>query len=224
MFAPFISDAVDKHPTFIFSVIRSRMFAPFISDAKDKHPTFIFSIIRSRMFAPFISDAKDKHPTFIFSVIRSRMFPPFISDAKDKHPTFIFSVIRSRMFAPFISDAKDKHPTFIFSVIRSRMLLPFITDEHPLDFCAVGEKPDHNWCRNYILFLMSKIMHGKRNIRSNSAPKIRHIGGKTDRHWCWYLIPLSNVRNIERVEEHLLDFCSKIKLHRRGNHHGWCRN
>ena len=68
------------------------------------------------------------------------------------------------------------------------MLLPFITDEHPLDFCAIGEKPDHNWCRNYILFLMSKLMHGKRNIRSNSAPKIRHIGGKTDRHWCWYLI------------------------------------
>ena len=39
---------------------------PFISDAKDKHPTFIFSVIRSRMFPPFISDAKDKHPTFIF--------------------------------------------------------------------------------------------------------------------------------------------------------------
>ena len=31
-------------------------------------------------------------------------------------------------------------------------------------------------------------MNGKRNIPSNSAPKIRHIGGKTDRHWCWYLI------------------------------------
>ena len=37
------------------------MLAPFIFDAKDKHPTFIFSVIRSRMLAPFISDAKDKH-------------------------------------------------------------------------------------------------------------------------------------------------------------------
>ena len=75
----FISDAKDKHPTFIFSVIRSRMLPPFISDAKDKHPTLSFSIIRSRMLAPFISDAKDKHPTSIFSVIPSRMLPPFIS-------------------------------------------------------------------------------------------------------------------------------------------------
>ena len=103
------------HPTFIFSVIRSRMLPPFISDAKDKHPTFIFSIIRSRMLPPFISEAKDKHPTFIFSVIRSRMLPPLISDAKDKHLTFIFSVIRSRMLPPFIFDAKDKHPTFILA-------------------------------------------------------------------------------------------------------------
>ena len=56
------------------------MLLPFISDANDKHPTFIFSVIRSRMLPPFISDAKDKHPTFIFSVIRSRILPPFISD------------------------------------------------------------------------------------------------------------------------------------------------
>ena len=104
------------------------MLPPFISDAKDKHPTFILSVIRSRMLPPLISDAKDKHPTFIFSVIRSRMLPPFISDAKDKHPTFILSVIRRQMLPPFISDAKDKHPTFILSVIRSRMLPPFISD------------------------------------------------------------------------------------------------
>ena len=32
-----------------FSVIRSRMLPPFISDAEDKHPTFIFSVIRSRI-------------------------------------------------------------------------------------------------------------------------------------------------------------------------------
>ena len=85
------------------------MLPQLISDAKGKHPTFLFSVIRSRMLPQFISDAKGNHPTFIFSVIRSRMLPQFISDAKDKHPTFIFSVIRSRMLAPFISDAKDKH-------------------------------------------------------------------------------------------------------------------
>ena len=34
------------------------------SDAKDKHPTFIFSVIQSRLLPPFTSDAKDKHPTF----------------------------------------------------------------------------------------------------------------------------------------------------------------
>ena len=114
MLPPFISDSKDKHPTFIFSVIRSRMLPPFISDAIDKHSTFIFSVIQSRMLLPFISDTKDKHQTFIISVIRSRMLPPFISDAKDKHPTFIFNVIRSRMLLPFISDAKDKRPKFIF--------------------------------------------------------------------------------------------------------------
>ena len=43
------------------------MLPPFISDAKDKHPTFIFSVIWSRMLPPFISDAKDKHPTFILA-------------------------------------------------------------------------------------------------------------------------------------------------------------
>ena len=130
-FYTFIPKDTDK-------LIRSRMLPPFISDAKDKHPTFIFSVIRSRMLPPFISDAKDKHPTFILAsygaecyrhsfptlktnirhlflpLIRSRMLPPFISDAKDKHPTFIFSVIRSRMLPPFISYANDKHPTFIF--------------------------------------------------------------------------------------------------------------
>ena len=36
-----------------------------ISDAKDKHPTFSFRVIRSRMLPPFISDRKSKHPTFI---------------------------------------------------------------------------------------------------------------------------------------------------------------
>ena len=46
------------------------MLVPLIFDAKDKHPTFIFSVLRSRMLAPFIFDAKDKHPTFIFSVIK----------------------------------------------------------------------------------------------------------------------------------------------------------
>ena len=71
------------------------MLPRFISDAKDKHPTFIFTVIRSGMLPRFISDAKDKHPTFIFTVIRSGMLPRFISDAKDKHPTFIFTVIRS---------------------------------------------------------------------------------------------------------------------------------
>ena len=152
------------------------------------------------------------------------MFAPFISDAKDQHPTFIFNVIRSRMFAPFISDAKDKHPTFIFSVIRSRMLLPFITDEHPLDFCAIGEKPDHNWCRNYILFLMSKIMHGEAKHPLQFGAKNKTYRRKNRPSLVLIFNPLSNVRNIERVEEHLLDFCSKIKLHRRENHHGWCRN
>ena len=49
------------------------MLPPFISDAKDKHPTFIFSVIRSRMLPPFISDAEDKNQTVIFSLIRSRM-------------------------------------------------------------------------------------------------------------------------------------------------------
>ena len=34
---------------FFASCIRSRMLPPFISDAKDKHPTFIFSVIQSRM-------------------------------------------------------------------------------------------------------------------------------------------------------------------------------
>ena len=39
-----ISDAkADKHPTFTFSVIQSQMLPPFISDAKDKHPTFILA-------------------------------------------------------------------------------------------------------------------------------------------------------------------------------------
>ena len=31
------------------------MFPPFIFDAKEKHPTFIFSVIRSRMFPPFMT-------------------------------------------------------------------------------------------------------------------------------------------------------------------------
>ena len=88
------------------------MLPPFISDAKDKHPTFILSVICSRMLPPFISDAKDKHPTFIFSVIRSRMLPPFIFDAKDKHPTVILSVIRSRMLPPFIFDANNSRYLF----------------------------------------------------------------------------------------------------------------
>ena len=47
------------------------MFPPFISDAKDKHPTFTFSVIWSRMLPPFVSDAKEKHPTFIFSVMKT---------------------------------------------------------------------------------------------------------------------------------------------------------
>ena len=128
----------------IFSVIRSRMItAIHFRYAKDKHPTFIFSFIQSRMLPPFNFDAKDNHPTFYFSVIQwAKCLPPFISDAKDKHPTFIFSVhtepnvntpfisvyairqspdmryfsvIRERaMLPPFISDAKDKHPTFGF--------------------------------------------------------------------------------------------------------------
>ena len=122
---------VQQNPTFIFSVIRSRMLPQFISDAKDKHPTFIFTVIQSGMLPRFISDAKDKHPTFIFTVIRSGMLPRFISDAKDKHPTFIFTVIRSRMLPRFISDAKDKHPTFIFAVIRSRIFPSFI-----MDYCS----------------------------------------------------------------------------------------
>ena len=79
--------------------------APYIR--VQQNPTFIFSVIRSRMLPPVISDAKDKHPTFIFSVIRRRMLPSFISDANDKQPTFIFSVIRSRMLLPFISDANE---------------------------------------------------------------------------------------------------------------------
>ena len=90
------------------------MLPPFISDAEDKHPTFIFSAIRSRMLPPFISDPIYKHP-FIFSIIWSRMLPPFISDAKDNHPTFILRVIRSRMLPSFIYDVKDKHPTFILA-------------------------------------------------------------------------------------------------------------
>ena len=99
---------VQQNPTFIFSVIRSRMLPRFIFDAKDKHPTFIFTVIRSGMLPRFISDAKDKHPTFIFTVIRSRMLPQFISDAIDKHPTFIFAVIRSRIFPSFIMDYCSK--------------------------------------------------------------------------------------------------------------------
>ena len=80
---------------------------------KKKHPTFIFSVIRSRMFARFIYNATHKHPTFIFSAIRSRMFARFISDGKRKHPTFSFSDIH-RMFARFISDGKRKCTLFCY--------------------------------------------------------------------------------------------------------------
>ena len=43
------------------------MVPSLITDANDKHPTFIFSVIRRRILPPFISDAKDKHPTFILA-------------------------------------------------------------------------------------------------------------------------------------------------------------
>ena len=43
------------------------MVPSLISDAKDKHPTFIFSVIRCRMLPPFISNDKDKHPTFMLA-------------------------------------------------------------------------------------------------------------------------------------------------------------
>ena len=45
------------------------MLPPFISDAKDNHPTFIFCVIRSRMLPPFIADAKDKHPTLYVTLV-----------------------------------------------------------------------------------------------------------------------------------------------------------
>ena len=34
----------------------------------------------------------------------------------------------------------------------------------------IGGKPDHDWCINEILFPMSKMLHGKRNIRLTLAP------------------------------------------------------
>ena len=34
----------------------------------------------------------------------------------------------------------------------------------------IGGKPDHDWCINEILFPMSKMLDGKRNIRLTSAP------------------------------------------------------
>ena len=34
----------------------------------------------------------------------------------------------------------------------------------------IGGEPDHDWCINEILFPMSKMLHGKRNIRLTLAP------------------------------------------------------
>ena len=56
----------------------SGMFAPFVSNDKDEHPTFIFSVMMRAMFAPFVSDAKDEPPPLIFSVMLSGMFTPFV--------------------------------------------------------------------------------------------------------------------------------------------------
>ena len=95
------------------------MLPPFISDAKDKHPTFIFSVIRSRMLPPFISDAKDNHPTFILSVIRSRMLPSFISAVKDKHPTFILASYGAECYRHSFPTLKTKQDICVYSVYTS---------------------------------------------------------------------------------------------------------
>ena len=85
------------------------MLPPFISDAKDNHPTFIFSVIRSRMLPPFITDAKDKHLTFILSVIRSRMLPSFPSDHKSQHPNE-----HAMKMYPYVGNTKIKSGTSLY--------------------------------------------------------------------------------------------------------------
>ena len=75
------------------------MLPPLISDAKGNHPTFILSVIRSRMLPPFISDAKDKHPTFIVSVIRSRMLPYSFSPTDYTVLECIYYALPARLFS-----------------------------------------------------------------------------------------------------------------------------
>ena len=80
------------------------------------------------------------------------------------------------------------------------MLLPFITDEHPLDFCAIGEKPD-------LVQELYPIFDVKNNAREAKHPLQFGAKNKTYRRknrpsLVLIFNPLSNVRNIERVEEH----------------------
>ena len=59
----------------------------------------------------------------------------------------------------------------------------------------IGGKPDHDWCINEILFPMSKMLHGKRNIRLTLAPNT-----------IVYKLPFFHSPNVELPLWHLIFF------------------
>ena len=115
------------------------------------------------------------------------------------------------MLPPFISDAKDKHSTFIRSTFAPKI-------------SRIREKPDHNWCRNYILFLMSEIMNGWRNICSTFAPKLSCIGGKS----IMVGAGIKSSFRCKQIQSGKINICSTLapKLSLIGGRpdHDWCIN
>ena len=96
------------------------MLPPFISDAKDKHPTFILASYGAECyrhsFPTFIS--KDKHLTFILASYGAECYRHSFPTLKTNTQHLFLAECHTEpnVTEPlFISDVKDKHPTFILA-------------------------------------------------------------------------------------------------------------
>ena len=84
------------------------MLPPFISDAKDKHPTFIFTVgaeCYRHSFLPLKTNSRH----LIFTVKRSRMLQSFTSTANCKLPIFILQSIGAKFYGHSLLQTNSRH-------------------------------------------------------------------------------------------------------------------
>ena len=112
---PYFISSVNKLPIFIFNVIRRRVLPPFISDAKDKHPTFILVSYGDECYRHSFPTLKTNTRHLFLASYGAECYRHSFPTLKTNTQQIISSVIRSRMLPSFISNVKDKHPTFILA-------------------------------------------------------------------------------------------------------------